>query len=33
VVQSVVLVVALIYISLNLMADILYFVVNPRLRG
>lgn len=33
VVQSVVLVVALIYISLNLVADILYFVVNPRLRG
>ena len=33
VVQSVVLVIALIYLSLNLVADVLYYVVNPRLRG
>ena len=33
VVQSVVLVVAVIYLSLNLAADLLYYVVNPRLRG
>ena len=32
VVQSVVLVVAVMYLALNLVADILYFVVNPRLR-
>lgn len=33
VVQSVVLVIAMIYLALNLAADVLYFVVNPRLRG
>ena len=33
VVQAVVLVSASLYLGLNLLADILYFVVNPRLRG
>jgi peptide/nickel transport system permease protein len=33
VVQAVVLVSASLYLALNLLADILYFVVNPRLRG
>jgi peptide/nickel transport system permease protein len=33
VVQGVVLVSAALYVLLNLLADILYFVVNPRLRG
>jgi len=33
VVQGVVLVTALIYVTLNLIADVLYVVVNPRLRG
>jgi peptide/nickel transport system permease protein len=33
VVQAVVLVSASLYLVLNLLADILYFVVNPRLRG
>ncbi|HEV8616062.1 MAG TPA: ABC transporter permease [Methylomirabilota bacterium] len=33
VVQAVVLVSATLYLLLNLLADILYFVVNPRLRG
>lgn len=33
VVQSVVLVIALVYVTMNLVADVLYFVVNPRLRG
>jgi peptide/nickel transport system permease protein len=33
VVQAVVLVSATLYLVLNLLADILYFVVNPRLRG
>jgi peptide/nickel transport system permease protein len=33
VVQAVVLVAASLYLVLNLLADILYFVVNPRLRG
>jgi peptide/nickel transport system permease protein len=33
VVQGVVLVSAALYIFLNLMADILYFFVNPRMRG
>ena len=33
VVQAVVLVSATLYVLLNLLADVLYFVVNPRLRG
>lgn len=33
VVQGVVMVTAAIYISLNLIADVLYFVINPRLRA
>lgn len=33
VVQGVVLVTALIYVTLNLLADVLYTVINPRLRG
>jgi peptide/nickel transport system permease protein len=33
VVQGVVLVTATIYITLNLIADMLYVLVNPRLRG
>jgi peptide/nickel transport system permease protein len=33
VVQGVVLVTALLYVALNLLADILYVVINPRLRG
>jgi peptide/nickel transport system permease protein len=33
VVQAVVLVSAIFYLLLNLLADILYFVVDPRLRG
>ena len=33
VVQGVVLVTAFLYVSLNLLADILYVVINPRLRG
>jgi peptide/nickel transport system permease protein len=33
VVQAVVLVSAALYVSLNLLADILYFFANPRLRG
>ncbi|MSP03587.1 MAG: ABC transporter permease [Acetobacteraceae bacterium] len=33
VVQGVVLVTAFLYVSLNLVADILYVVINPRLRG
>jgi peptide/nickel transport system permease protein len=33
VVQGVVLVTATVYVSLNLIADILYVMINPRLRG
>jgi peptide/nickel transport system permease protein len=33
VVQGVVLVTATVYISLNLLADVLYVLVNPRLRA
>ncbi len=33
VVQRVVLVTAFLYVMLNLLADILYVVINPRLRG
>jgi peptide/nickel transport system permease protein len=33
VVQGVVLVTATVYVMLNLIADILYVVINPRLRG
>ena len=33
VVQGVVLVTAFLYVALNLLADILYVVINPRLRG
>jgi peptide/nickel transport system permease protein len=33
VVQGVVLVSAALYVFLNLLADILYFLANPRLRG
>jgi peptide/nickel transport system permease protein len=32
-VQGVVLVTAFLYVALNLIADILYVVINPRLRG
>jgi peptide/nickel transport system permease protein len=33
VVQGVVLVSATLYVLLNLLADVLYFLANPRLRG
>jgi len=33
VVQGVVLVTAFLYVALNLIADVLYVVINPRLRG
>jgi len=33
VVQGVVLVTATIYVMLNLLADVLYVVINPRMRG
>jgi peptide/nickel transport system permease protein len=33
VVQGVVLVSAALYVVLNLLADVLYFLANPRLRG
>jgi len=32
-VQGVVLVTAFLYVGLNLVADVLYVVINPRLRG
>ena len=33
VVQGVVLVTATVYVMLNLVADVLYVLINPRLRG